>query len=123
MRRLNGVEEIDDFSKKADSYWDEYVPTGFPKLDAAIGGGLSTGLTILCGADEPYKSTCFLPFRQKECHLISPAAIGRRVCRAGEIGLLSDGKVVHIMAFIPYFFRGQKRVRIKCPAGYQKAHR
>lgn len=57
MRRLNGVEEIDDFSKKADSCWDEYVPTGFPKLDAAIGGGLSTGLTILCGADEPYKST------------------------------------------------------------------
>ena len=36
---------------------------------------------------------------------------------------LSDGKVAHIMAFIPYFFRGQKRVRIKCPAGYQKAHR
>lgn len=57
MRRLNGVEEIDDFSKKADSCWDEYVPTGFPQLDAAIGGGLSTGLTILCGADEPYKST------------------------------------------------------------------
>ena len=65
----------------------------------------------------------FLPFRQEECHLVSPAAIGRRVCRAGEIGLLSDGKVAHIMAFILYFFRGQKRVRIKRPAGYQKAHR
>ena len=47
MRRLNGVDEIDDFSKKADSCWDEYVPTGFPKLDAAIGGGLNIGLNIL----------------------------------------------------------------------------
>ena len=57
MRRLNGVEKIDDFSKKADSCWDEYVPTGFLKLDVAIGGGLSSGLTILCGPDEVYKNT------------------------------------------------------------------
>ena len=47
MRRLNGVEEIDDFSKKVDDCWDEYVPTGFPQLDAAIGGGLNVGLNIL----------------------------------------------------------------------------
>lgn len=57
MRRLNGVDEIDDFSKKADSCWDENVPTGFQKLDAAIGGGLGSGLTILCGPDEMYKNT------------------------------------------------------------------
>ena len=47
MSRLNGVEEIDDFSLKTGDCWDEYVPTGFPKLDAAMGGGLNIGLNIL----------------------------------------------------------------------------
>lgn len=60
MRRLNGVEEIDDFSKKADSCWDEYVPTGFPKLDAAIGGGLNIGLNILGALSALGKTTLIL---------------------------------------------------------------
>ena len=47
MSRLNGVEEIDDFSLKTGDCWDEYVSTGFPKLDAAMGGGLNIGLNIL----------------------------------------------------------------------------
>ncbi len=47
MRRSDGIDVINAFSQKADSCWDEYISTGFPQLDAAMGGGLSVGLTIL----------------------------------------------------------------------------
>jgi len=47
MRRSDGIEVIDAFNQKADSCWDEYISTGFPQLDTAMGGGLSVGLTIL----------------------------------------------------------------------------
>lgn len=47
MRKPNGLDVVQNFLDKADACWDEYIPTGFKKLDQAIGGGLSVGLTIL----------------------------------------------------------------------------
>ena len=63
------------------------------------------------------------PFRQKEGHPVSSAAVGRGICRTGKITHLANGKIAHIVVGILYFFRSQKSIRIKFPAGYQKSYR